>query len=121
MAASIMTNPLTTLTTLTARWLDPAGRFTVLDSCSGINSLRALLALALLLSILNRNRPSRAAILLLTSAALAIIFNQLRVAALILLGNLPPDHWQTLHAISGYLTVIPSIYILIYLSERLRS
>lgn len=114
-----MTNPLTILTTHTARLLDPAGRFPVLDSCSGINSLRALLALAIILAIINRNRPSRACTLLFTAAALSIFFNQLRVLSTITIGTLYPSLFNPAHTILGYLFVLPSIYILIKLSERL--
>jgi len=114
-----MTNPLTALTTATARLLDPAGRFAVLESCSGINSLKALLALAVILALFNRNPPRRACLLILTAAALSILFNQLRVATLIILGTLSADAWHIAHTILGYLFVLPSVYILIRLSERL--
>ncbi|MDD2241141.1 MAG: exosortase/archaeosortase family protein [Kiritimatiellae bacterium] len=114
-----MTNPLTTLTTLTARLLDPAGRFAVLDSCSGINSLKALLALALILAFINRTPPHRACILLFTAAVLSIFFNQLRVLAIITIGTLYPSAFHPAHTILGYLFVLPSIYILVILSERL--
>lgn len=113
-----MQNPLTALTTLTASLFDPAGRFTVLDTCSGINSLQALISLAIILSFINRNPPRRALALILTAAILSIIFNQLRVAALILLGDLPAAQWHTAHTILGFLFVLPSIIILIKLSER---
>jgi len=114
-----MQNPLTSLTTFTASLFDQAGRFTVIDTCSGVNSLKALLALALILAFINRNKPSRVFILAFTAGALAIIFNQLRVAALILLGDLPADSWQIAHTLLGFLSVLPSIYILIHLSKRM--
>lgn len=120
MAAPSMTNPLTTLTTHTASLFDPAGRFTVLDSCSGINSLKALAALAIIMAFMDNLRPSRACVLLIAACTLSILFNQIRVIALILLSNLPPTSWQTAHTILGYLSVIPSVYILSHLSERFR-
>jgi exosortase/archaeosortase family protein len=113
-----MTNPLIAITTLTASLLDPAGRFAIVNGCSGINSLKALLALAIILAVINRNPPARACLLTLAAILLSIIFNQLRVASLILLGSLSPAHWHTAHTVLGYLFVLPSFYILFRLSER---
>lgn len=113
-----MTNPLTALTTLTASLFDPAGRFAVLDACNGNRSFKALLILAFILAVVNRNRPRRALVLLITAAALSILFNQMRVATLIMLGHLSQNHWQIAHNLLGYLFILPSIFILIKLSER---
>ena len=114
-----MTNPLTTLTAYTASLFDPAGRFTVLDSCSGINSLKALAALAIILAFMDHLRPSRACVLIIAACTLSILFNHIRVIALILLGHLSQTQWHLAHTLLGFICVLPSIFTLIKLSERL--
>lgn len=89
--------------------------------CSGINSVRALLILALILGFTTRMSAIRRFALLACASILAVAQNVLRVSILVYCASrISHSSWELLHLLLGYATGLIAIMLLFVISDKFK-
>lgn len=98
----------------------PGGRFLVEEACSGLGFLLCSLALAVFYIQLNHLRYTRAAILLLLAAAIAVLANWTRISTILIVGNTAGMQHPivTDHLLFGWVVFSIALVPLFYISHR---